>query len=1160
LEIPVMKTLLYASVAVLCLFTVNLNAATYSGGNGTAGSPYQIGSVTDWQTLMATPADWDDHFILTDNIDLAGVTITPIGNNTTKFSGTFDGDGHAFSNLAYTSIGKSNAIGLFGETWQAMIRNLGVVDVQIYPVSNYAGALVGHQTRGTITNCYSTGFINSAIFHSTWFNISNNPCNGGLVGQQYEGSISNCYSSCSVLTSYRYYDSGTRSIYTGGLVGGSNGTITGCYSTGPVTGSLETNYATTVFCYVGGLVGNSSATLTNCYSRSSVGGSIIGNAYSNLIYVGGLAGYRYWGSITNCYSTGYVPSAGVQYAGGLLAGSSGSGTISACFWDTQTSGQSASAGGEGKTTAQMQTLSTFTSAGWAFPGSGGTPDWYMPAMSYPVLIWQTTPVSVPNVVGMTQADAQNTITSASLTVGAITQAYSDTVPAGNVISQSPIAGTSVYIGTLVDLIVSLGKAVTIPDVAGMSQLDAESTILAAELVVGQVTQECSETVPAGNVISQSPAAGLTVLAGSSVNMIVSMGIATVPYVVEMSQADAEAAIVSAGLIAGQITPICSDTVPVGNVISQSLTAGSLVCFNSAVDLTVSAGMATVPYVIEMSQADAENTILSADLRVSVSWDYSDTIETGYVISQSPDADTLLCAGSWVDITVSMGRAIVVPDLTNIHRDDAESQIYDYELTLGTVRIGYDRSIPEAYVSMQSPAAGQIVPVGTPIDLMVAGGGGWDEDPFLIWTPQQLNSIGTEPNDWCASFKLMADIDMSIYSGTDYNIIGNESTNFCGRFDGNGFVIRNLNYSTKSAVNHVGLFGIANGAFIKDVRLEDAYVFTAGEYAGALVGRQWAGHIVRCSSTGSVGSYSDTTAHAGGLVGGIEFGCNITDCSSSCTVTASAVASESFAGGLVGQHDDGIISRCYTTGSVTALADARALAGGISGSVEWGGDVTICYSTASVAASAGYYEAVAGGITSRINDGAVRHSYSTGPVSSYSDTNTSIAAGLVGQQLWGDIAGCYSTGTATANGGGDNLTGGLMAVGDSAVNSFWDYEISGQSWSAGGEWKTTAEMKTQVTFTDAGWDFTNETVNGTNNIWRMCADGLNYPKLNWESIDGDFACPSGVDSTDLDYFFQRWLFVDCTADNNFCGGTDMNISGNVDLADFAIFADYWLEGI
>lgn len=1153
----------FLSAILAVVLGISGSLLAYSGGNGSVGNPYQIATVADYQQLSSTPAHWGSAFILTANIDLAGVTITPIGNNSTKFTGVFDGDGHTLNHLTYTATGYSNAFGLFGETWNATIRDLGLENVYIFPMSRYAGALVAYQTRGTITNCYSTGTVLWTI-DTGCFNY--NFCYGGLVGQQYEGSMVNCHSDCSIIINNIYYDSPSYSIYAGGLVGTSNGTITGCFSTGPVDVAVLSTFAP-IYCYAGGLAGNVSGTVTNCYSWGSADCSTDMHSASSNLCVGGLAGSRYGGNITNGYSIGAVSGiGGASYIGGFLGNSGGSsGTVAACFWDTQTSGQSYSAGGSGvtgKTTTEMQTLSTYTSAGWDFSSTDGdAPDWYIAPSSYPTLIWQFAPVSVPNVVGMTQAIAQSAIVSANLAVGQVTQAYDETVPAGNVISQSPGAGTSVYIGSLVDLTVSLGKAVTVPNVAGMTQTEAETAILAADLALGQITQQCSDTVPAGYVISQSPAAGLIVLAGSSVDMMVSLGMATVPDVVEVSQADAEAAIQSAGLVVGQVTGSCSELVPIGYVISQTPEAGSSICFNSAVDLTVSVGIATVPYVIEMSQADAEAAILSAELVVgNVSQDFSDSIPAGSIISQAPDAGTLVCAGSTVDLVVSLGRAVVVPDLTNIHRDDAENQIYENELTVGTIKSGYDRSIPEAYVSTQSPAAGQRVPVGTAINLMVAGGGGWEEDPFLIWTPQQMNSIGTNPDDWCACFKLMADIDMSEYSGTDYHIIGNDSANFCGRFDGNGFVIRNLSYSTKSAVNYVGLFGVAGGALIKDVRLEEVAIYTEGEYAGALVGRQWAGNIIRCSSTGTVACSSSTTAHAGGLVGGTEFGCNITDCSSSCTVTASAVASESFAGGLLGQHNDGTISRCYTTGDIFAIAEARALAGGISGSVEWGGDVTLCYSTASVSATAGYYEAVAGGITSRINDGAVRYSYSTGSASAYSATSTSIAAGLIGQQLWGDIVGCYSTGTATANGGGANLTGGLMAVGDSALNSFWDFEISGQSWSAGGEWKTTAEMKTLAMFTAAGWDFANETTNGINDMWRMCADGVDYPRLGWQSLDGDMACPNGVNTEDLYPFFQHWLSTDCNADNNFCGGADMNLSGRVDLADWAMFAMNWLEGI
>jgi len=101
-----------------------------------------------------------------------------------------------------------------------------------------------------------------------------------------------------------------------------------------------------------------------------------------------------------------------------------------------------------------------------------------------------------------------------------------------------------------------------------------------------------------------------------------------------------------------------------------------------------------------------------------------------------------------------------------------------------------------------------------------------------------------------------------------------------------------------------------------------------------------------------------------------------------------------------------------------------------------------------------------------------------------------------------------------------------------------------------------EMKQQSSF--VGWDFTNETANGTNDYWRMCVDGVDYPRLNWESIAGDFMCPDGVNVEDLDYFIQRWLLGDCASSNN-CGGADIDGSGVVDSADFAIFAQHWLEG-
>ena len=71
-----------------------------------------------------------------------------------------------------------------------------------------------------------------------------------------------------------------------------------------------------------------------------------------------------------------------------------------------------------------------------------------------------------------------------------------------------------------------------------------------------------------------------------------------------------------------------------------------------------------------------------------------------------------------------------------------------------------------------------------------GGSGAAHDPYLIYTAEQMNTIGAEPNDWDKHFKLIADIDLSAYTGTSFNIIGIDwNKPFTGVFDGNGHTIR-----------------------------------------------------------------------------------------------------------------------------------------------------------------------------------------------------------------------------------------------------------------------------------------------------------------------------------------------------------------------------------
>ena len=103
------------------------------------------------------------------------------------------------------------------------------------------------------------------------------------------------------------------------------------------------------------------------------------------------------------------------------------------------------------------------------------------------------------------------------------------------------------------------------------------------------------------------------------------------------------------------------------------------------------------------------------------------------------------------------------------------------------------------------------------------------------------------------------------------------------------------------------------------------------------------------------------------------------------------------------------------------------------------------------------------------------------------------------------------------------------------------------------------MYTQSSFTDYGWDFVGEDVNGTNDIWRMCVDGIDYPHLSWEySINGDFACPDGVGTDDLLSLSHNWLNSE-EVDPGFSYACDPTFDGVTNLADYVVLAENWMEG-
>jgi len=378
-------------LALVCLVSIPAEAQ-YSGGSGTPEDPYQIATAEDLIALGEEPNDYDKHFILTADIDLDPnlpgrkvfdkAVIAPDTDDTeywfrgTRFEGVFDGNGHTISHL--TIVGETY-LGLFGELEDgAEVFNLGLEVIDVNGVGHCVGGLAGFN-GGSITNCYSTG------------SIIGTASVGGLVGfSNWHSSITNCYSTATV--------NGT-GYSTGGLVGRNGpGSITTSYSTGAVFGVGM----------VGGLVGrNDSGTITRCYSAGNVAGEW---------YVGGLVGCNAmdWApsKIIDCYSLGSVTGTdtvgglvgsnqgicmiAVSYSAGYVVGNENVGGLVGanefcgvvqdnCFWDIETSGQTTSDGGTGKTTAQMQMASTFV--GW---GRGLV--WMVDeGVDYPSLVWENLP-------------------------------------------------------------------------------------------------------------------------------------------------------------------------------------------------------------------------------------------------------------------------------------------------------------------------------------------------------------------------------------------------------------------------------------------------------------------------------------------------------------------------------------------------------------------------------------------------------------------------------------------------------------------------------------------------------------------------------------------------------------------------------------------------
>jgi len=344
------------------------------------------------------------------------------------------------------------------------------------------------------------------------------------------------------------------------------------------------------------------------------------------------------------------------------------------------------------------------------------------------------------------------------------------------------------------------------------------------------------------------------------------------------------------------------------------------------------------------------------------------------------------------------------------------------------------------------------------------------DPRQVSTLDHLFWISTNSSSWSDDFIQTDYIDASDTdtwnSSAGFSQIGNSGTEFTGSYDGGGHIIDGLTID-RPTTPYIGLFGIINGATIQNLGITDIAI--VGTYfVGGVVGKSSiSSTITNCYSTGSVsGNY-----HVGGLVG-YNDNSNVSNSYSTVTVSGSQNV-----GGLMGYNiNNSTVSYSYSTGTVTG---SNQIVGGLVGYNYDGSIITKCYSTGSVSAA----KQRAGGLVGYNYGSTISNSFSSGDVTRLSGSSTEFGA-FCGINT-STIEYCYSIGSVTYFGATDPTDRGFSGFPAGIyTNNFWDSDVSNQTSAIGATANTTAQMKTQSTFTNVSWDFTT--------IWKMV--DVDYPTL------------------------------------------------------------------
>lgn len=366
----------------------------------------------------------------------------------------------------------------------------------------------------------------------------------------------------------------------------------------------------------------------------------------------------------------------------------------------------------------------------------------------------TTPaatVNAPNVVGMTQAAAEQAIANAGLSVGTITTQTSASVPAGSVISQQPAGGTAVGPGTAINLVISLGSGTTPPS-------EPQPLVLTTSSDVGNVAAAGSMT----------QANGMITIVGSGNDIGGTQDEMHFGYIELTGDVDVVARL-------PELERAHTSLTKAGIMIRESLAANSRHAYSyirsagyagllsrattGGTSANVEGPRVTRPGWLRLRRVGNVFTAFTGENGTTwtqvgqVTIPMSSSALVGLAVTARNDGQFATAGFDNATVSGSTGSgAITTPNVVGQTQAAAQAAITSAGLTVGTITSQSSASVPSGSVISQNPAAGANVAPGTAINLVVSTGPAPDTTPPTV--PGNLTVTGTTAStitlSWTAS--------------------------------------------------------------------------------------------------------------------------------------------------------------------------------------------------------------------------------------------------------------------------------------------------------------------------------------------------------------------------------------------------------------------------